>query len=172
MDNGAGGKTGAGRSNGAGGKTGAGRSNEAGKEAGSGGGSGYDPLYVAFLAYFNRERDYFECHEVMEQLWLEEGREPLYQGLLQVSVGLYHHRNGNIDGGIKLLSAALDKLAGYPPVTLGIRLDKLRDDAAAHRDGLAAHARSPFPFRDIDILILDPALAAEVDAFRPEEEDA
>ena len=131
----------------------------------------YDPLYVAFLAYFNRERDYFECHEVMEQLWLEEGREPLYQGLLQVAVGLYHHRNGNIAGGIKLLTGALEKLNKYPPVTLGIRLDKLRGDAAACLERLAADPQSPPPFRPIDIDIADPALAARVAEFRPESEE-
>ena len=131
----------------------------------------YDPLYVAFLAYFNRERDYFECHEVMEQLWLEEGREALYQGLLQVAVGMYHHSNDNLDGGVKLLSSALDKLAGYPPVTLGIRLDRLREDAAAHLRVLTGHLQAgrPAPFRDdIDIEIVDPALAALVETFRPE----
>jgi len=131
--------------------------------------AGYDPLYVAFLAYFNRERDYFECHEVMEQLWLEEGRDPLYQGLLQVAVGLYHHRNGNIDGGVKLLTAAAAKLAGRESVTLGIRLDKLLADAERHLAGLVRHAEEPYPFRDLDIEIVDPLLSAAVDAFVPDE---
>ena len=133
--------------------------------------SRYDPLYVAFVAYFNRERDYFECHEVMEQLWLEEARDPLYQGLLQVAVGLYHHRNGNIDGGVKLLAAAVRKLEGHPPVTLGIRLDKLLADAKSHLAGLERHAEEPFPFKDLDIDIVDPALSEAVDAFVPGEEE-
>ncbi len=130
----------------------------------------YDPLYVAFVAYFNRERDYFECHEVMEQLWLEEGRDPLYQGLLQVAVGLYHHRNGNIDGGVKLLTAAIQKLEGHAPVVLGIRLDRLIEEAKAHLAQLLRHEATPFPFRDLDIEIVDPALQDAVDAFEPGEE--
>jgi len=132
--------------------------------------SSYDPLYVAFLAYFNRERDYFECHEVMEQLWLEEARDPLYQGLLQVAVGLYHHRNGNIDGGVKLLTAAIHKLEGRAPVTLGIDMGKLLQDAKAHLARLERHADTPFPFRDLDIVVVDPALAEAVDGFRPGDE--
>jgi len=138
---------------------------------GTGAAASYDPLYVAFVAYFNRERDYFECHEVMEQLWLEEARDPLYQGLLQVAVGLYHHRNGNVDGGVKLLSAAIRKLEGNEPVVLGIRLDKLLDDAKAHLEKLENNDETPFPFRDLDIEIVDPALAAAVDAFEPGEEE-
>jgi predicted metal-dependent hydrolase len=131
----------------------------------------YDPLYVAFLAYFNRERDYFECHEVMEQLWLEEGRDPLYQGLLQVAVGLYHHRNGNIDGGVKLLTAAIHKLEGrHEPIVLGIELGKLLSEAKEHLMKLEHHVDRPFAFRDIDIEIVDLSLQEAVDAFTPGDE--
>ncbi|WP_238323048.1 DUF309 domain-containing protein [Gorillibacterium massiliense] len=42
----------------------------------------YDPLYIAFIWHFNGDRDYFECHEVLEELWLQENHDLLYQGLL------------------------------------------------------------------------------------------
>jgi uncharacterized protein len=125
----------------------------------------YDPLYVAFLHYFNKERDYFECHEVMEELWLEEGRDYLYQGLLQVAVGLHHHRGGNIDGGIKLLRAAIAKLENRERIVLGIDLDRLVADSRVHLAGLMANGETPFPFRDIDITIADPQLAEMVEKF-------
>lgn len=80
----------------------------------------YPQLYVDFLYYFNVEQDYYECHEVLEELWLEEGRERFYQGLLQVAVGLYHQRNGNLGGAVKLWAAALEKLAAYPEEWMGI----------------------------------------------------
>src|SRR6476660_9740070 len=92
----------------------------------------YDRLYVAYLYYFNELRDYFECHEVMEELWLEEGRSPLYQGLLQIAVGLYHHANGNVSGSIKLFSAGLDKLAPYPVDSLGIDLGRLINESTTY----------------------------------------
>lgn len=130
----------------------------------------YDVLYIAFLAYFNRERDYFECHEVMEQLWLEEGRDPLYQGLLQVAVGLYHHRNGNIDGGVKLLTAAIQKLQGRERIVLGIDLGKLLEETKAHLAKLERHAEEPYAFRDLDIAIVDPELGKAVEAFVPGDE--
>ena len=34
----------------------------------------YSPLFVKFIHHFNGDRDYYECHEVLEELWMEEGR--------------------------------------------------------------------------------------------------
>jgi predicted metal-dependent hydrolase len=126
----------------------------------------YDRLYLEFLYYFNVARDYFECHEVMEELWLEEGRNPLLQGLLQVAVGLYHHANGNVSGAIKLLTAAGEKLADYPDDALGIDLAKLRLDSASYLAKLHNIDQQPFEPYDLDILILDPELEALVEELR------
>ncbi|WP_248924921.1 DUF309 domain-containing protein [Paenibacillus hamazuiensis] len=126
----------------------------------------YDRLYVLFVYYFNIERDYFECHEVMEELWLEEGRNPLYQGLLQVAVGLYHHLNGNPNGSVKLFTAAVDKLQAYPDVTHGIRLGKLLADSRDYLAKLHRLASHPFDPYDLDIEIVDPDLAQLVEELR------
>ncbi|MFC0213759.1 DUF309 domain-containing protein [Paenibacillus chartarius] len=124
---------------------------------------GYDRLFIEFVYYFNVERDYFECHEVMEELWLEEGRHPLLQGLLQVAVGLYHHANGNVSGAVKLLTAALQKLDPQPEETLGIHLDKLRRDSAEYLDKLRRIGEAPFAPYDLDIEVLDPVLCDAVE---------
>ncbi len=122
----------------------------------------YDKLYIQYLHYFNTERDYFECHEVMEELWMEEGRDALYQGLLQVAVGLYHARNDNVNGAIKLFSQALDKITRYPDQVLGIDLAQLVSDSERYRDKLVHNEQTPFPFRDMNIVIIDPELAQAV----------
>jgi hypothetical protein len=123
----------------------------------------YDRLYVEFIYYFNVERDYFECHEVMEELWLEEGRNPLYQGLLQVAVGLYHHRNGNVSGAIKLFTAALEKLAHRLPIQLGMDLGRLVEDSRRYLQQLVQLEEQPFSFYDLDIVIVDPLLREMVE---------
>ena len=128
--------------------------------------SAYDRLYVAYLYYFNETRDYFECHEVMEELWLEEGRSPLYQGLLQVAVGLYHHANGNVSGSIKLFSAGLDKLGPYPEQTLGIDLAKLVQDSRRYLDKLLRIKEEPFAPYDLDIRIIDEKLQELLDELK------
>lgn len=115
----------------------------------------YDRLYVKFLYYFNVIRDYYECHEVLEELWLEEGRNPLYQGLLQVAVGLYHHHNGNTSGSKKLLTLALEKLMAYPEEALGINLGRLIEDCHHYLKKLHCIETVPFKPYDLDIHIID-----------------
>ena len=48
---------------------------------------------------------YFECHDTLEEAWAGirgEARD-FFQGLIQVSVGLYHWRNGNAGGAATML---------------------------------------------------------------------
>src|SRR5713101_6828103 len=63
----------------------------------------YDPRYLAGILFYN-ERDFFEAHEVWEDVWTESsGQERrFYQGLIQAAVALHHFRNGNVRGAVKL----------------------------------------------------------------------
>lgn len=126
----------------------------------------YDQLYVEYLYYFNVERDYFECHEVMEELWMEEGRNPLHQGLLQVAVGLYHHRNGNVGGAIKLFEQGIEKLEYYPRMSMGINLGKLVNDAKQYVAKLERIEEEPFEFYDLNIDIVHSELEAMVEELK------
>lgn len=120
----------------------------------------YKPLYVAYLVYFNRDRDYFECHEVLEELWLAENYDLRYKGLLQIAVALFHVRNDNIRGGIKMFKSALSYLAPYPKELLGINLDKLKREVADYISMLSIP--NVTDFYDLTIDIIDSTLAAEV----------
>jgi predicted metal-dependent hydrolase len=59
---------------------------------------------------FNR-RDWFECHETVENLWIgSEGEvRDFYQGIIQVAVALHHWQSGNFGGAVSLLKGG----AGY-----------------------------------------------------------
>ena len=63
----------------------------------------YDPRYLAGILFFNG-RDFFEAHEVWEDLWADShGNERrFYQGLIQAAVGLFHFSGGNLGGAVKL----------------------------------------------------------------------
>lgn len=122
----------------------------------------YDRLYVQFIKLFNEERDFYQCHDVMEELWLEEGRKPLLQGLLQVAVGLHHFQNGNRSGAIKLLEAALHKLHAYPNMIMGIDLQKLRIDAESFLVELQNSGGILPPLRDITIQVVDHELIVSI----------
>lgn len=113
-------------------------------------------LFIRFLYHFNIDRDYYECHEVMEELWMEEGRNPLYQGLLQVAVALFHYRNGNVNGARKLFQKALAKLTKQPGDSLGIDLTRLCRESAGYLERLQQVEQQPFLFYDLTIAVLDP----------------
>lgn len=62
-------------------------------------------------------REWFECHETVEDLWIgEEGEvRDFYQGIIQIAVALHHWRNGNFGGAVSLLkggSGYLRRVAG------------------------------------------------------------
>ncbi|WP_149453753.1 DUF309 domain-containing protein [Pasteuria penetrans] len=125
----------------------------------------YSPLYVEFFHHFNVTEDYFECHEVLEALWLETARDPFYQGLLQVAVCLYHHRNCNLGGARKLMEAALTKLAPYgEPVYRGIHLGSLKTLARQYYDKLHSEGHD-FTFSPFRIQVIDPELRRLVQEF-------
>lgn len=123
----------------------------------------YERLYVAFLVYFNRDRDYFECHEVLEELWLDTDKDPRYKGLLQAAVALFHFRNDNIRGGLKMFRSAVNRLEGYAEDELGIRMGKLVDEMREYVQGLSEYEQHPIPYRDLTIDIVDPELQKAVD---------
>lgn len=130
----------------------------------------FEPLYVAYLVYFNRDRDYFECHEVLEELWLEKQREPVYQGLLQIAVALFHFRNGTVNhtynkiaGAVKMMKSSYNKLLPYQHHALGINMEKLMADVQLYIERLEHYQEQPFDFYDLKIQITDPLLQKEVD---------
>ena len=54
---------------------------------------GIDPRYAGYFVCFNRG-DYYEAHDVLEDLWLEEHGpdRSYYQGLIQLAGALVHLR--------------------------------------------------------------------------------
>ena len=81
---------------------------------------------------FNAGR-YFEAHEVLERLWLAaEGLDrELYQGVLQVAVGLHHEARGNRKGAASMLAKGVSRLAPLAPSRLGVDVAGLLDDVRA-----------------------------------------
>lgn len=128
--------------------------------------SEYDPLYIQFIYHFNIKQDYYECHDYMEELWLEEGRFPLYQGLLQAAVGLYHFDNGNVSGAVKLMEAGIHKMLMYVDFDIGINTKLLIDQCEEYLSKLKNYENAPFPFYPLFIEIVDDELDIEVEALK------
>lgn len=81
--------------------------------------------YLKGIEHFNHG-EFFECHEVLEALWMAEpGPDKLfYQGLIQVAVAFHHLLNDNYRGAAVLLSQGAEKLRRYLPAHKGIDLEK------------------------------------------------
>jgi predicted metal-dependent hydrolase len=88
--------------------------------------SDYDPRYLEGIEHFNK-CDFFEAHEVWEELWADTSgeRRRFYQGLIQVAVCLHHFGNGNIRGAKKLYFGCRGYLEAYVPHYLGLDVDAL-----------------------------------------------
>ena len=83
-------------------------------------------LVLKGIEEFNKG-EFYECHEYLEEAWMQEPRRVrfLYQGILQVGVGFYHQQNGNWRGATGLLRNGTDRLREFEPVTLGIDVARL-----------------------------------------------
>ena len=54
----------------------------------------------------------FFAHEVLEAVWKAHGRDPYWQGLAQLCVGITHLQRGNVDGAVTLLRRGAEHLDG------------------------------------------------------------
>lgn len=86
--------------------------------------------YIHFLIHFHGDRDYFECHEILEDYWKQTdpgNRNSIWVGFIQLAVAQYHSRRGNVVGAKKLLSKSIEilKQRRMEITILGIDTDRL-----------------------------------------------
>ena len=85
--------------------------------------------YREGLRLFNEE-EFFECHDVLEELWSETvGKERKFlQGLIQASIALFHFGNENFGGAKKLYLSAVKNLDFHGDEFMGIKLGEFLQD--------------------------------------------
>ncbi|MFN0070603.1 MAG: DUF309 domain-containing protein [Chloroflexota bacterium] len=110
-------------------------------------------LFLHGIAQFNR-REFFECHETLEVLWLAESDDVrfLYQGILQIGVGYLHLLRGNHHGAITKLRSGTVLLAYFGPRCLDVNVEKLLADAQAHLRELEALGPRRLAEFDVDAI--------------------
>lgn len=89
----------------------------------------YPPKYLEGIRLFNEE-DFFECHDVLEELWSDVlgGEKKFYQGLIQASVALFHFGNENFGGARKLYLSSRKLLEPYQPQYQGLDVTRFLTD--------------------------------------------
>jgi len=85
-----------------------------------------DPRFIKGIEEFNRQL-FFECHETLEEIWLEEHGEErqFFQGIIQIAAGYFKLQQRVPAGAVKLWRTGLEKIAAYQPVYLGINVEAL-----------------------------------------------
>lgn len=116
----------------------------------------YPEPYVTYLVHFQVERDYFECHEVLEAYWKQttgSAHSQIWHGLIQLAVALYHERRDNRKGAVKMLASSINKLADEPLHEIGIDkpifIQRLKDRQRLLQNEIVSD------YFDIDIPIAD-----------------
>jgi len=82
--------------------------------------------YYRFIEAFN-QREYYECHDLLEEIWMEDKSNKFLQGLLQLAVGLYHAEYGNIKGARWMFTNARKYLAPYAPLHWDLDVKRILD---------------------------------------------
>ena len=114
-----------------------------------------DQRWIDYCFEFHVTRDYYACHDYLEDWWFELGNpqnHPL-MAFIQLAVALYHYRANNLNGARILLEKALpifeantDNLKDY-----GIDVSHLFETI----EDLQADVRHQRSFKDINLKFTD-----------------
>lgn len=69
----------------------------------------YPKEYVDYLVHFHSSRDYFECHEILEEYWKRvdvKNKSSILVAFILLAVSCYHHRRSNFNGAYKTIRKA------------------------------------------------------------------
>ena len=93
-----------------------------------------DSRFLEGLELFNHG-EYFECHEVIEDLWLEtpgeDAHRDLYKGVIQAAAAIYQWDRGILTGARGLYTTSVGYLEKYVPASLGLDVANLVRDMKA-----------------------------------------
>ena len=87
-----------------------------------------DERFIKGLELFN-EGEYFECHEVIEELWLETSPDDpyrnLYKGVIQAAAAIYQFQREIYSGALGLFRSSVRYLDRYEAISLGLNVKQL-----------------------------------------------
>ena len=69
--------------------------------------------FIDYLVEYHGSRDYFECHEILEEFWKETdpgNKDSHWVGFILLAVSAYHHRRQNMAGAEKTMRKSLEIL--------------------------------------------------------------
>jgi len=119
----------------------------------------YATAYIEYLIQFHTTRDYFECHELLEEYWKEyptDGLSKLWVICIQIAVAQYHERRENRRGAIKLYQSALNSLKDETSEKIGLDHAQLQELLEKHIDACqrqSAYEDMMLPISDKELVV-------------------
>lgn len=120
----------------------------------------YPKEYIHYLIHFHGDRDYFECHEILEEYWKKTdpgNKESIWVGFIQLAVASYHHRRKNFKGAertlgksIHIFNQSIDRLEEF-----GLDPDRFQKDLSYMKKQIqekASYTSYCFPFSDLKLV--------------------
>ena len=90
--------------------------------------TGLDCRYLGFFDLFNQQK-FYESHDVLEDLWLEQGKQGenygFYKGLIQLAGAFVHLQKGRLRPAGALFRLSKSYLSQYPQFHESISLEKV-----------------------------------------------
>lgn len=88
--------------------------------------TGLDARYLGFFDLFNQQK-YYESHDVLEDLWLEQGKKGenyrFYKGLIQLAGAFVHLQKGRLRPAGALFRLSKFYLSQYPRFHESVQLE-------------------------------------------------
>ena len=90
----------------------------------------YPNDYILFLVHFHGDKDYFECHEILEEYWKQvdkANKQSIWVAFILLAVSCYHFRRANYSGALKTIrkSAAIFQRENGNISNYGLNKDQL-----------------------------------------------
>jgi uncharacterized protein len=110
--------------------------------------------FIQYLVHFHGDRDYFECHEILEDFWKETdpgNKNSVLVGFIQLAVSNYHYRRGNFSGALRTLEKSAKILSAEKESCedFAINHPKLMKLIMEQRD--AIQTQNPYKSRNLPI---------------------
>jgi len=120
----------------------------------------YPKAYIDYLIEFHVTRDYFECHEILEEYWKEtQMKDKVWVGFIQIAVGLYHERRGNEKGAYKMIKSSLSILKNQKDKIKSLGIDAKKLEKILEKKLVSIQEKEKY--HDLDLPITDEKLRME-----------
>lgn len=116
----------------------------------------YPQAFIDYLTEYHGSRDYFECHEILEEHWKEVdpgNKQSHWVSFILLAVSAYHHRRGNFTGAGKTMRKSLDIMKRTDPYiirNLGLDYEALLQ--MMRRSLSSVEAMEPYESKDLPVI--------------------